>query len=121
LGGGAFRAAGPNGGTANGSGAFGYKNGVGAFENTNMTAQGPNGSTYNGYTRGNYNASTGQGTYNSGKQAYDAQNGQKYGYTDQSTYQKGQGGQSTIDTDNHGDYNVNWQPGQAPVVTQVSQ
>jgi hypothetical protein len=116
--GGAFSARGANGGTASGSGAAGYKRGLGAFEGTNMTAVGPKGSTYNGYTRGAYNAQTGQGSYNASHQAYDAQNGKSYGDTNQTSYTKGQGGVTQLDTDNHGDYSIDWAKGQKPVVTQ---
>jgi hypothetical protein len=116
--GGAFKATGPNGGSANGGALAGWKRGVGGFEGTNLNATGPGGSTYNGFTRGKYNAQTGLGTYNSSRQIKDAQNGKNYGYTDNTSFQKGQGGQSQIDTDNHGDYTVDWSKGQKPVVTQ---
>ena len=116
--GGRFNAAGPNGGTANGGGLAAWKQGVGGYEQSHLNLKGPGGSTYNGSTQGKYNAQTGQGTYDASRQAYDAKNGQNYGYTDQTSYTKGQGGVSQIDTDHHGDYTVDWQKGAKPVVTQ---
>jgi hypothetical protein len=111
-----FKGTGANGGTVQGAGVAGWKRGVGAFEGTNTSATGPGGSTYNGFSRGIYNAQTGNGSYNSSRQVYNAQNGQNYGYTNSTTYTKGQGGQTQIDTDHRGDYTVDWGKGQMPVV-----
>jgi hypothetical protein len=116
--GGGFKGTGANGGTAQGGGLAGWRRGVGAFEGTKMSATGPGGSSYNGSTQGQYNAQTGLGTYNASRQVYDAKNGQNYGYTDNTTYAKGQGGQTQIDTDHHGDYTVDWGKGQKPVIIQ---
>jgi hypothetical protein len=115
--GGAFKGTGANGGTAQGGGLAGWKQGVGGFEGTNMSAKGANGGTYNGSTRGQYNAQTGQGAYNGSHQVYDPQNGQTYGDTNQTTFTKGQGGTTQLDTNHNGDYQINYKPGQAPVVT----
>ena len=117
LAGGAFRGTGPNGGTGSGSGLAGWKRGVGGFEGTQMNLKGAGGSTYNGYTRGKYNAQTGQGSYNASHQAYDAQNGKNYGDTNSTSFTKGQGGSTQFDTDNHGDYTATWGAGQKPVIT----
>jgi len=116
LGGGAFKMTGPNGGSGQGGGVAGYRQGVGAFEGSNLNLKGPNGSTYTGYTRGKYNAQTGQGRYNASHQAYDAKNGKTYGDTNNTTYSNGQG-VTQLNTDNHGDYTIDWGKGQQPVVT----
>jgi len=115
--GGAFRGTGPNGGTGSGGGLAGWKRGYGGFEGTQMNLKGANGSTYNGYTRGKYNAQTGQGSYNASHQAYDSQNGKNYGDTNSTSFTKGQGGTTQLDTDNHGDYTATWGAGQKPVIT----
>jgi hypothetical protein len=115
--GGGFSGTGAYGSKAQGAGLAGWQHGVGAFEGTNASATGPGGSTYNGFSRGQYNAQTGNGTYNSSHQVYDAQNGQNYGSTNSTTYSQGQGGQTQIDTDHHGDYMVDWGQGHAPVIT----
>lgn len=120
MGAGAFNAAGPNGGTAYGGATGGYKKGVGAFGSSAMHAQGANGSNYNGYKQGAYNAQTGQGGYNSGKDFYNANTGQSYGYDQSTAYQKGQGATTSLDTQNKGDYTVQWQQGAKPVVTPVA-
>ena len=114
--GGAFNASGPNGGSAVSGGLAGWRRGVGAFEGTNTSLRGPGGSTYNGFSRGTYNAQTGTGAYDANRQVSDAKNGQNYGYTNDTTYQKGQGGQTQIDTDHHGDYTVDWGNGQKPTI-----
>jgi hypothetical protein len=116
LGGGGFAGSGPN-GSGSGGGVAGYKRGVGAFEGTQMNLKGANGSSYNGYTKGKYNAQTGQGAYNASHQGYDAQNGKTYGDTNNTSFTKGQGGTTQLDTDNHGDYTANWGAGQKPVIT----
>jgi len=113
-----FSALGANGSYAQGGAAAGWKRGVGAVEGSRLSMRGPGGSTYNGYTGGGYNAQTGNGAFNSSRQVYDAKNGQNYGYTNNSTYARGQGGQTQIDTDHHGDYTVDWGNGQRPVVVQ---
>lgn len=109
--------AGPNGGTASGGAAFGYKRGVGGFRGTQWQAQAPNGASGSGYSRNVYNAKTGQGTRSSSEQLQTA-SGKDYGYTGNTNYTKGQGGETTIDTQNKGDYQIDWQKGQKPVVTQ---
>lgn len=114
--GGGFSGQGPLGGTGQGAGAAGWRKGVGAFEHTGSQFKGPNGSTYAGSTNGKYNAQTGQGSFDSSKQAYDAKNGKNYGYDASTQYQKGQGADTTIDTQNHGDYSVDWDKGSKPVV-----
>lgn len=110
---------GPNGSTFNTGGGFGYQRGVGAFRKSGWNGTAANGASGSGYTNSKYNAQTGQGTRNSSEQVKSA-SGQDYGYTGNTNYTKGQGGQSTIDTDNHGDYNVDWAKGQKPVVTPTS-
>ena len=119
--GGGFRAgqyAGPNGGSAQSAGAFGYKRGVGAFHQGGWSGQGPNGGTADGSSKMNYNAQTGTGTSASQAQATNAA-GQHYGYTGNTSYEKGAGSQSSFQTDNHGTYDVDLQKGSKPVVTNV--
>jgi hypothetical protein len=110
---------GPNGGTAKGGRVGAWKKGYGGFMGSQMSATGAGGSTYNGYRRGKYNAQTGQGTYSSGKDVYHAQTGQSYGYDQNTAYTKGQGATTTLDTQNKGDYTIDWQKGAKPVVTPV--
>lgn len=114
--GGAFKGAGPNGGSGQGAGLAGWKRGVGGFEKTGMSLKGAGGSTYNGFTKGAYNAQTGQGAYNASHQVHDAQNGKNYGDTNQTSYSNGKG-TTQLDTDNHGDYSVNWGKGTKPTIT----
>jgi hypothetical protein len=109
--------AGPNGGTAQSGGAFGYKRGVGAFRGSGWQGQAANGASGSGYSKNMYNAQTGQGQRSSSEQFQTAA-GKDYGYTGNTNYTKGQGATSTIDTQNKGDYNVDWQKGQKPIVTE---
>ena len=110
--------AGPNGGSLNSTGAFGYKKGVGGFRKSSWSGQAPNGATGSGYTKNQYNAQTGQGVRSSSEQMQTAA-GQNYGYNGNTTYAKGQGAESVIQTDNKGSYDVDWQKGAKPVVTPV--
>jgi len=107
---------GPNGGTAQAGGAFGYQKGVGAFRGSGWNGTAANGATGSGYTRNQYNAQTGQGVRSSSEQVQNAA-GQAYGYNGNTDYTKGQGASSVIQTDNKGTYDINWQKGQQPVVT----
>lgn len=119
YGGGGFHAgqfAGPNGGNFQSAGAGAYKPGVGAFRQGGFSGQGPNGGTASGNSGFKYNAQTGQGTQSTSAQFTNA-SGQTHGGSEQTTFTKGQGGDTSIQTDNHGDYNVDWQKGQKPVVT----
>jgi hypothetical protein len=100
------------------AGFGGFKRGVGGAWGSGTSLAGAGGSTYKGWHAGKYNAQTGQGHWGSGKQLYNAKTGNSYGYTGDTTYQKGQGGTTAIDTLNHGDYTVDWAKGQKPVVTQ---
>ena len=112
-------AVGARGGTVNAQGSGSYKNGYGGSASNTWNASGPNGGKSNGYDNGAYNAQTGAGNVNSGAN-YTNGSGQQYGYSQQSNFVKGQGGSSTVNTDNHGQYDVNWGGGQKPVVTPVS-
>lgn len=114
-----FRAgsfAGPNGGTFQGANAGAFKKGVGGVRASKFTSQGPNGGSASGYSNNVYNAQTGTGTRNSGKD-WNTSSGQSYGYDGSTSYTKGTGATSTIDTQNKGDYSVDWQKGAKPVVT----
>jgi hypothetical protein len=111
---------GPNGGTAEGGAAFGYKRGVGGFRKSGWNATAPNGASGSGYTTNKYNAQTGQGMRSSSEQ-FQTASGKDYGYNGNTTYTKGQGGETMIQTDNKGSYDIDWQKGQKPVVTPVEQ
>ncbi|MBP9089501.1 hypothetical protein KBI23_00630 [bacterium] len=120
-GGAGFRAgsfAGPNGGTFQGANAGAFKKGIGGARASKFSSQGPNGGSASGYSNNVYNAQTGSGTRNSGKDINTA-SGQSYGYDGSTSYTKGSGATSTIDTQNKGDYTVDWQKGAKPVVTPV--
>jgi hypothetical protein len=110
---------GPNGGTLQAGGGFGYKQGVGAFRRSGWSGQAANGASGSGYTKNQYNAQTGQGARSSSEQVTNAA-GQNYGYNGNTTYTKGEGANSVIQTDNKGSYDVNWDKGQKPVITPVS-
>lgn len=107
---------GPNGGSLDGAGAFGYKRGVGAFRASGWQGTAANGASGYGYTKNKYNAQTGQGVRNSAEQVQTA-SGKDYGYSGTTDYSKGQAS-SVIQTDNKGTYDINWQKGQKPVVTE---
>lgn len=107
--------AGPNGGSFNTGGAFGYRRGVGGARGSAWNGTTAAGGSGSGWSKGAYNAQTGQGTRASSEQ-WNTASGKDYGYTGNTSYTKGQGGVSNIDTDNHGDYQVDWAKGQKPVV-----
>ena len=109
---------GPNGGSLNGNGNFGYKRGMGGFRNSAWSGQAPNGASGNGYTHSQYNAQTGQGTRSSGEQVTNS-SGKDYGYAGNTSYTKGQGGESVIKTDNHGTYDVDFAKGEKPSISPV--
>ncbi len=117
--GGAFNGTGPNGTSGAGAGSAAWKRGIGAVGASQMNVSGANGSTYSGFKRGAYNAQTGQGMYSSGKSAYSSKTGQSYGYNQDTSFAKGQGASTSVETENKGDYNVDWAKGQKPVVTPV--
>lgn len=111
--------AGPNGGNFQTAGASGYQRGVGAFRQSGWSGKAANGASGSGNVKNYYNAQTGQGTRSSNEQVQNAA-GQDYGYNGNTSYTKGQGANSVIQTDNHGTYDVNYQKGQKPVVTETS-
>jgi hypothetical protein len=117
--GGAFHAgqyAGANGGNIQSTGASGYSRGIGAFRKSQWSGQAANGASGSGFTNNKYNAQTGQGVRSSSEQAQTAA-GKDYGYNGTTDYTKGQGATSAIQTDNHGTYDINYQKGQKPVIT----
>lgn len=111
-----FKGVGPRGGSGQGGAIGGFKRGVGGFEGSRMSLNGPGGSTYNGFTKGVYNAQTQQGSYNASHQVYDAKNGKTYGDTNSTSYSNGKG-VTQLDTQNHGDYTIDWGKGQKPDLT----
>lgn len=111
---------GPNGGAFNRAGGFGYKKGVGAARTNQWSGTTPAGGTGAGYANSKYNAQTGAGTRESGA-SYTNPSGQSYGYDGSTSYVRGQGGTTSIDTQNKGTYSVDWQQGQKPVVTTTPQ
>lgn len=108
--------AGPNGGSLQTGGAFGYRRGVGGARGSAWQGTTPNGGSGAGWSKGTYNAQTGQGTRASSEQFTTAA-GKQYGYDGNTSYTKGQGGTTNISTENKGDYQVDWAKGQKPVVT----
>ncbi|PZM77912.1 MAG: hypothetical protein DKT66_26925 [Candidatus Melainabacteria bacterium] len=110
---------GPNGSTLQTAQGGAYKKGVGAFRAKQFQATGANGGNASRYMNNAYNAQTGTGTRNSGA-SYTNPQGQSYGYDGTTNYAKGQGATTTIDTQNKGDYTIDWQKGQKPVVTPTS-
>ncbi len=127
-----FRARGANGATgaygrssansrSGAAAAVGYNRGAafraGSWSRASkFAAQGVAGGSASGYSNNVYNAQTGTGTRNSGKD-FNSASGQSYGYDGSTSYAKGQGTTSTIDTQNKGDYSVDWQKGSKPIVT----
>ncbi|MBS1989215.1 MAG: hypothetical protein JSS83_01790 [Cyanobacteria bacterium SZAS LIN-3] len=121
YGGGAFHNAqltGPEGGTLNTRGAGAYKPGVGAFRQGQFSGTTANGGSGSGTSGFKYNAQTGQGTQATSAQ-FTSASGQNYGGSETTSWTKGQGGTTDIQTDNHGSYDVDWAKGQKPVVTPV--
>jgi hypothetical protein len=110
---------GPNGGSLQTGGAFAYNRGVGGFRSTGWKGQNANGGSGSGSMTNKYNAQTQAGVKTRNEQLTNAA-GNNYGFTDTTNYTKGQGASSVIQTDNHGTYDVNYQRGQAPVVTPAS-
>lgn len=110
---------GPNGGSVQGANAWGYQEGVGGGRASAFQGTGPNGGSASGYSNNVYNAQTGTGQRNSGKQAT-ASDGTSYGYNSTTDYAKGQGATTSVDTQNNGSYQVDWNKGTKPVVTQTS-
>lgn len=108
--------AGPNGGALQTGSTAGYKRGVGAFRKSGFSGTTPGGGAASGYSSNVYNAQTGTGTRNSGVD-YTHPSGQQYGYNGTTDYTRGQGGTTTLDTQNKGDYSIDWQKGTKPVVT----
>jgi hypothetical protein len=108
------------GGSYQGAGGAAWKRGVGGVAQTGVSGTTASGNDFAGYKKGAYNAQTGQGAYDSGKSYTNAQTGQQYGYNQNTDFTRGQGGETTIDTQNKGDYQVDWQKGQKPTVTQTS-
>lgn len=111
--------AGPNGGTAQSSGAGAYKPGVGAFRQGSFSGTAANGASANGNSNMQYNAQTGQGTRNSNAQFTSAA-GENYGGSSATTYTRGQGTSTSLQTNNNGSYDITHQQGQKPVVTPTS-
>jgi hypothetical protein len=107
---------GPNGGTFGRAGAFGYQRGVGAARVGGWNATAPDGATASKRVGNVYNAQTGTGTRLVSKDATGA-NGTQYGITKDTNYTKGQGFTSQVDTDRHGDYQVNYAPGSGATIT----
>lgn len=106
------------GGAYQGAGGAAWLRGVGGVEGTHSSINAANGASYAGYTKGRYNAQSGQGTYDSGK-TFTSASGQQYGYDQSTEFTRGKGGETTLDTRNNGDYQIDWQKGQKPVVTEI--
>lgn len=109
---------GPNGTSVQSASGGAFRRGVGGFRGKQFSAEGANGGSANKYMNNAYNAQTGTGVRNSGA-SYTNPQGQSYGYDGTTSYAKGQGATTSIDTQNKGDYTVDWQKGQKPVVTPI--
>ncbi|PWU01625.1 MAG: hypothetical protein C5B53_02580 [Candidatus Melainabacteria bacterium] len=115
---GAHNAVAPNGSTFNGAHAGAFKRGVGFFNKNAYSVQGANGNNLNHYSKSAYNAQTGKGFAEGANSG--TINGKPVGDQYQFTGQKGEGLNGTVDTVNHGDYNVQVPAGGGkPVVTET--
>ena len=115
---GAHAAMGPNGSTFHGRHFGVFKQGAGFYNSNRYNVQGANGNNLSHYARSGYNAQTGGDFANGGNQG--TINGKAVGDQYQLTGQKGQGMQGTLNTDNHGDYNVQIPPGGGkPILTET--
>ena len=108
-----------NGSTAERGSKWAYQKGVGGQTQKGFNVAGANGSSATGYKNNNYDATTGTGTMNKGRD-YNTADGQSYGYDKTTDYTKGQGFTTSVDTQNNQDYSVTYQKGQKPVVTPTS-
>lgn len=113
-----FNATGANGGAASRSSDMQYKQGVGGYSNKNFNANAANGASASGYKTNNYDATSGTGTMSKGRD-YNTASGESYGYDKSTSYTKGEGFTTTVDTQNKQDYSVQWQKGSKPVYTPV--
>lgn len=93
-----------------------YQNGVGGSASRGFNAATTNGASASGYKTNNYDATTGQGTSAKGRDV-NTVNGESYGYDASTTYTKGQGFTTSLDTQNKGDYTIDYSKGSKPVVT----
>jgi len=90
--------------------------GVGATADKGFNYAGANGSSASGYKTNNYDATTGSGTSTKGRDINTA-SGDSYGYDATTSYQKGQGFSTTVDTQNKQDYTIDYSKGSKPIVT----
>jgi len=90
--------------------------GQGANVDKGFNYAGANGSSASGYKTNNYDATTGSGSSTRGRD-YNTASGESYGYDANTTYQKGEGFSTTIDTQNKQDYTIDYSKGSKPVVT----
>lgn len=104
------------GGSLNRQGQMQYQNGVGGSASRGFNAATTNGASASGYKTNNYDATTGQGTSAKGRDV-NTVNGESYGYDASTTYTKGQGFTTSLDTQNKGDYTIDYSKGSKPVVT----
>lgn len=107
---------GPNGGKASRNSNWQYQNGVGGSANRDFSATSAGGASARGYKTNNYDATTGTGTATKGRD-YTSKDGSTYGYDSTTAYTKGEGAQKTIETQNKGDYTIDYSKGSKPVVT----
>lgn len=113
-----IEATGANGGTFNRGSDMQYQQGVGGYTQKGFNAQTANGASATGYKTNNYDAGTGTGTATRGRD-FNTASGDSYGYDKSTSYTKGQGFTTTVDTQNKQDYTVEWQKGSKPVYTPV--
>lgn len=105
-----------NGGAASRNSNWQYQNGVGGSANRDFSVNSASGAAASGYKTNNYDATTGTGTATKGRD-YTAKDGSTYGYDSTTSYTKGEGAQKTIETQNKGDYTIDYSKGSKPVVT----
>jgi len=105
-----------NGGAASRNSNWQYQNGVGGSANRDFSATSASGASASGYKTNNYDATTGTGTASKGRD-YTTKDGSTYGYDSTTAYTKGEGAQKTIETQNKGDYTIDYSKGNKPVVT----
>ncbi|MBN8660717.1 MAG: hypothetical protein J0M35_10160 [Candidatus Obscuribacter phosphatis] len=103
------------GGSLSRQGEWQYKNGEGGTAQRGFQVSGAGGGSAVGYKTNQYDAQTGTGTSTRGRD-YNTASGESYGYDASTSYTKGQGFTTTVDTQNKSDYTVQYQKGSKPVV-----
>lgn len=106
------------GGSLDRRGQWQYQSGVGGSASRGFQAQTASGASASGYKNMEYDAATGSGAISKGRD-YNTASGASYGYDANTSYTKGQGFTTSIDTQNKTDYTVKYNKEEKPVVTPV--